>query len=199
MKMEPGQAIAVGGGAAALEALAAALRRLAEGGAAEDALQEIAEAAATGTGADLALVGVRGERALEARIVTAASTSVAAELQGSRVVDARAEEEGLSIGPRLGLAVSMEFPIAVADHDLGRLELFRRAGAFSAEERAFAELAAEHAGVALAGIDGNGDRKPLGAADLLRLGGDALATGLEERRTAEETARLAAQAATARG
>ncbi len=197
--MEPGQAIAVGGGAAVLEALAAALRRLAEGGAAEDALQEIAEAAATGAGADLALVWVRGERSLEVRIVTAASTSVAAELQGSRVGDAGTKEEGRSIGRRLGLAVSMEFPIAVAGHDLGRLELFRRAGAFSSEERAFAELAAEHAGVALAGIDGNGDRRPLGAADLLRLGGDALATGLDERRTAEEIARLAAQATNARG
>src|SRR5436189_4526533 len=199
MKMEPGQAIAVGGGAAVLEALAAALRRLAEGGAAEDVLQEIAEAAATGAGADLALVWIRGERSLEARIVTAASTSVAAELQGSRVGDAETEEEGRSIGRRLGLAVSIEFPITVADHDLGRLELFRRAGAFSPEERAFGELAAEHAGVALAGIDGNGDRRPLGAADLLRLGGDALATGLDERRTAEEFALLAAQATNARG
>ena len=199
MKTEPGPAIAVGGGAAALEALAVALRRLAEGGAAEDALQEIAEAAATGAGADLVLVWVRGERSLEARIVTAASTSVAAELQGSRVGDGGTEQDGGSIGRRLGLAVSIEFPIAVADHDLGRLELFRRAGAFSPEERAFAELAAEHAGVALAGTGGNGDRRPLGAADLLRLGGDALATGLDEGRTAEEIARLAAQATNARG
>ena len=199
MKTEPGQAIAVGGGAAALETLAAALRRLAEGGAVEEALQEIAEAAAAGAGADLVLVWVRGERSLEARIVTAASTSVAAELQGSRVGDPDTEEEGRSIGRRLGLVVSIEFPIAVGDHDLGRLELFRRAGAFSREERAFAELAAEHAGVTLAGIDGNGDRRPLGAADLLRLGGDALATGLDERRTAEEIARLAAQATNAPG
>src|SRR5204863_27501 len=128
MKMEPGQAIAVGGGAAALEALAAALRRLAEGGAAEDALQEIAEAAATGAGADLALVWIRGERSLEVRIVTAASTSVAAELQGSRVADAGTTEEGRSIGRRLGLAASMEFPIAVAGHDPGRPQLRRPAG-----------------------------------------------------------------------
>jgi serine phosphatase RsbU (regulator of sigma subunit) len=199
MKTEAGQAIAVGGGAAALEALAAALRGLAEGGAAEDALREIAEAAATGAAADLVLVWVRGERSLEARIVTAASTSVAAELQGSRVGDAGTEEEVRSIGRRLGLPVSIELPLTVADHDLGRLELFRRAGAFSPEERAFAELAAEHAGVALAGIDGNGDRRTLGAADLLRLGGDALATGLDERRTAEEIARLAAQATNAPG
>ena len=199
MKTEAGQAIAVGGGAAALEALAAALRGLAEGGAAEDALQEIAEAAATGAAADLVLVWVRGERSLEARIVTAASTSVAAELQGSRVGDAGTEEEVRPIGRRLGLPVSIELPLTVADHDLGRLELFRRAGAFSPEERAFAELAAEHAGVALAGIDGNGDRRTLGAADLLRLGGDALATGLDERRTAEEIARLAAQATNAPG
>jgi serine phosphatase RsbU (regulator of sigma subunit) len=198
MKTEPGQAIAVGGVAAALEALAAALRRLAEGGAAEDALQEIAEAAATGAGADLVILWVR-ERSLEARIVTGTSTSVAAELQGSRVGDGGTAEDGRSIGERLGLDVSIDFPIAMADRDLGRLELFRRAGVFSPEERAFAGLAAEHAGVALAGLDGNGDRRPLTAADLLRLGGDALATGLDERRTADEIARLAAEATRACG
>ena len=200
MKTEPGQAIATGGGAAALEALAAALRRQAEGGAAEDALQEVAEAAATGAGADLVVVWIPdAERSLEARIVTGASSSVAAELQGSHVGDAGRAEDGPSIGRQLGLPVSIEFPIAVADHELGRLELFRRDGAFSPEEHAFARLAAEHAGVALAGLGGNGDRRPLAAADLLRLGGDALATGLDERRTAEEIARLAAQATKARG
>lgn len=184
---------------AALEALAGALRRLAEGGAPERALQEIAEGAAIATGADVVVVWLRAERSLEAHTVAAASASVAAELQGSRVDDEGTAEDGRSIGRRLGLAVSIEFPIATADHELGRLELLRRAGAFSAEERAFAGLAAEHAAVALAGLDRNGNRQPLAAAGLLRLGGDALATGLDERRTAEEIARLAAQATAARG
>jgi len=201
MKTEQGQAIAAGGSTAALEALAAAFRRLAEGGAREDALQEIAEAAATAAGADVVVVWVRNdaEQVLEAHTVSAASTSIAAELQGSRAGDEGAAENRRSIGQRLGLAVSIEFPIGAADHELGRLELLRRAGAFSAEERAFGGLAAEHAAIALAGLDGDGERRPLAAADLLRLGGDALATGLDERRTAEEIARLAAQATAARG
>ncbi len=199
MKTEPGQAIAAGGSAAALEALAGALRRLAEGGAPERALQEIAEGAAIAAGAEVVVVWVRAGGSLEAHTVAATSSSVAAELQGSRVDDEGTAEDGRSIGGRLGLAVTIEFPIATADHELGRLELLRRAGAFSAEERAFAGLAAEHAAVALAGLGGNGDRRPLAAAGLLRLGGDALATGVDERRTAEEIARLAAQATAARG
>jgi serine phosphatase RsbU (regulator of sigma subunit) len=200
MKTEPGQAIAAGGSAAALEALAGALRRLAEG-APEDAVQEIAEAAAAASGADVVVLWLRddAERTLEAHTVAAASSSIAAELQGLRVADDGTAEDARSIGRRLGLTVSIEFPIATADHELGRLELFRRAGAFSTEERAFAGLAAEHAAVVLAGLRGNGDRRPLAAAELLRLGGDALATGLDERRTAEEIARLAAQATAARG
>jgi serine phosphatase RsbU (regulator of sigma subunit) len=201
MKTEQGQVIATGGGAAALQALAAALHRLAEGGAQEDALQEIAHAAAAGAGADVVVVWMRsnGARSLEAHTVAAGSTSIAAELQGSRIAEAGTSADGRSIGRRLGLAVSVEFPIAVADHELGQLELFRRAGSFSPEERAFGGLAAEHAGVALAGLGANGARGPLASADLLRLGGDALATGLDERRTAKEIARLAAEATAAPG
>src|SRR5262249_9022231 len=145
MKTEQGQAIAAGGGAAALKALAAALRRLGEGSAPEDALHEIAEAAAAGAGADVVVVWVRanGGPLFEAHTLAAGSTSIAAELQGSRIDDAGMAEDGRSIGRRLGLAVSVDFPIAVADHELGRLELLRRVGPFSPEERAFAGLAAE--------------------------------------------------------
>ena len=70
MKTEQGQGIAAGGGAAALDALAVALRRLAEGGAAEDALHEIARAAAAGAGADVVVVWMRsnGAGSLEAHL-----------------------------------------------------------------------------------------------------------------------------------
>ena len=77
---------------------------------------------------------------------------------------------------------------------------FRRAQPFTAEEEAIGQLAAEHAAVALAGLGGNGKQaSPLRARELLRLGGDALATGLDEQRTAEEIARLAAQGSGAEG
>src|SRR5262249_33538313 len=160
MKTEPGQAIAAGGSAAALEALAGALRRLAEGGAAEHILQEIAEAAVIAAGADVVIIWMRAEGSFEANTVAAVSSSVAAELQGGRVQDDETAKDRRSIARRLGLAVSVEFPIATADHELGRLEFLRRAGAFSAEERAYGGLAAEHAAVALAGLGGHGDPRP---------------------------------------
>src|SRR5207248_447375 len=54
--------------------------------------------------------------------------------------------------------------------------------------------------LALVGLTGNGkDVQTLPAHQLLRLGGDALATGLDERRTAEEVARLAVQGTGAEG
>src|SRR5439155_417369 len=74
------------------------------------------------------------------------------------------------------------------------------AAAAATAEESLGRLAAEHAAVALASLGGNGkSAPPLPARDLLRLGGDALATGLDEQRTAEEIARLAAQASGAVG
>ena len=200
MSTNPGQVTAVVERATALEALAHALRRLADGSSLEDVLEAITEAAAAAAGADVAILRVRedGGEVLEARAVAATSTSIAAQVLGSRVIgsgnDARATAR------RLGLPVSLELPIAARDDLLGCVELYRRAGAFSEDERALARVAAEHAAIALAGFGGNGNGTagPV-AADLLRLGGDALATGLDEERTAEEIARLAAQATAARG
>jgi serine phosphatase RsbU (regulator of sigma subunit) len=98
-----------------------------------------------------------------------------------------------SSGSRLGLSVALALPIALGGRELGRLELFRRAQSFTAEEEALGRLAAAHAALALAGLGGNGKGvSPLPARDLLRLGGDALATGLDEQRTAQEIARLGA-------
>ena len=202
MSIEPGRTTGTAQDATALKSLTAALRRLAEGSSLEEALGAIADAAAAATAAEVAVVRVLDEtgRSLEARAVSASSTSVAAELQGSRMATSADGDALRSTGHRLGLGVALGLPIALRDRELGRLELFRRAQPFTAAEESLGRLAAEHAAVALASLGGNGKgAPPLPARDLLRLGGDALATGLDEQRTAEEIARLAAQASGAVG
>src|SRR4051812_47325694 len=180
----------------ALESLAQALRHLAEGGSADEALRAIAEGAAAGASAEVAVVRVldAGTGVLEARAVAAASTALTAELLGSRrLASSRAAPP---MAAQLGLPVSLELPIALGDRELGVLELLRREPPFTAAEEALGRLAAGHAAVALAGVGGNGKpTHPVPARDVLRLGGDALATGLNEERTAGEIARLAAEGA----
>ena len=201
MSIEPGPTTGTAENGTALEALTGALRRLAEGSSLDEALGAIADAAAAAAAAEVAVVRVLDQtgRSLEARAVSASSTSVAAELQGSRMASDDADALR-STGYRLGLDVAFGLPIALGDREFGRLELFRRAQSFTAAEQSLGRLAAEHAAVALAGLGGNGKgAPPLPARDLLRLGGDALATGLDEQRTAEEIARLAAQGSGAEG
>ena len=201
MSSEPAQTTGSTEGAAALGELARALRRLAEGSSVDDVLRSIADATSVAVGADVVVVRVldEGGSLLEARAVSASSTSVAAELQGSRTATGAGPEALRSAGHRVGLGVALELPIAFGERELGRLELFRRALPFTAAEEAIGRLAAEHAAVALVGTGGNGKgAETFAAGDLLRLGGDALASGLDEERTAEEIARLAVQGTGAR-
>jgi len=183
----------------ALEVLGSALRRLAEGSADEDGLRTIAEAVSAATGAEVVVLRLLDELAgfFEAHAVAASSTAVAAELQGSRLAAETAAEHTLrpSAG-RLGFDVVLEVPIVVGDRVLGRLELLRRAQPFTATEEALARLAAAYAALALGGLGRNGKGAyTLPSRELLRLGGDALAAGLDERRTADQVALLAAQGA----
>ncbi|TML47069.1 MAG: hypothetical protein E6G19_00360, partial [Actinobacteria bacterium] len=138
MSIESGRTTGAAEGAAALAALTSALRRLAEGSPLDDALETIAEAAAAAVSAEVVVVRVLDEsrRSLEARAVSASSTSIAAELQGSRVAPYEDGDVLRSTGYRLGLSVSLALPIALGDRALGRLELFRRAQPFTAEEEA---------------------------------------------------------------
>src|SRR5438477_129933 len=202
MSIDSGRTRGMAERAVALEGLTGALRRLAEGSSLDDALAAIAEAIAGAAAAEVVVVRVLDEsgRSLEARAVSASSTSVAAELQGSRITPFADGDALRSTGFRLGLSVALALPIALEDRELGRLELFRREQSFTAEEETLGRLAAEHAAVALAGLRGNGKGvSALPGRDLLRLGGDALATGLDEERTAQEIARLAAQGSGAEG
>jgi serine phosphatase RsbU (regulator of sigma subunit) len=202
MSIDPGRTKGAAEGATAIEALTRGLSRLAEGGSPEDALEAIAEATAAATTAEVVVVRVlaEGGRWLEARAVSASSTSVAAELQGSRVAPFADGDAVRSTGHRLGFDVALALPITLGGRELGRLELFRHALSFTTEEETIGRLAAEHAAIALAGLGGNGKGvSPLPARELLRLGGDALATGLDVQRTAEEIARLAAEGSGAEG
>jgi serine phosphatase RsbU (regulator of sigma subunit) len=196
MSIDPGRTKVAVEGATALEALAGALSRLAEGGSLDETLEAIAAATAASVSTEVVVVRVLDEsgRWLEAHAVSASRTSVAAELLGSRAA-AFADRDALrSTGKRLGFDVALGVPIAVGERELGRLELYRHAQVFGTEEETLVRLAAGHAAVALAGLGRNGQgRSPLPAHELLRLGGDALATGFDEQRTAEEIARLAAQ------
>ena len=201
MSSEPAQTTGSTETTAGLGELARALRRVAEGSSLDDVLRSIADATLVAAAADIVVVRVPDDEGglLEARAVSASSTSVAAELQGSRTAADAGPDALHSAGQRLGFGVALELPIAFGDRELGRLELFRRARSFTAADEAIGRLAAEHAAVALAGTGGKGaGAHELPAGDLLRLGGDALASAFDENRTTEEIARLAVQGTGAR-
>jgi serine phosphatase RsbU (regulator of sigma subunit) len=189
--------------AAPLEALGGALRQLAEGRPVDEALRRIANVVSTWAAADVVVVRVLDEsdRSLDARAVVASSAAVAAGLQASRVPDTDDGDDALAaIARRLGLDVVLELPIGMGERVLGRLELLRHGRPFDSGEQALARLACDYAILALAGLRGNGKGLYRPAPrELLRLGGDALAAGLDERRTAEQIALLAAQGTGAAG
>src|SRR2546425_9361611 len=194
MSSEPAQTTGSTETTAALGELARALRRVAEGSSLDDALRSIADATLVAAAADVVVVRVTDDEGglLEARAVSASSTSVAAELQGSRTAAGAGPDALLLPGQRLGFGVALELPIAFGDRELGRLELFRRARSFTAADEAIGRLAAAHAAVALAGTGGDrggGHRLPAGS--LLGLRGDALATAVDQEGTAEGSTRPA--------
>src|SRR2546430_4048453 len=202
MSSEPAQTTGTTETTAALGELARALRRVAEGSSLDDALRSIADATLVAAAADVVVVRVLDDEGalLEARAVSASSTSVAAELQGSRTAPGAGPDALRSAGQRLGFGAALELPIGIGERELGRLELFRRARSFTAADEAIGRLAAEHAAVALAGTGGNGaaaHQPP--ARDLLRPRGDALARAVDEERTTEGSARLAGSGEGARG
>ncbi len=177
-----------------LLALGSAARRLAAGAPLEEGLQAIASAVRDGAGADVALIRLVDDatHALEARHVVATSSALAAELQGSRV-PLGVDSDPAQVAQRLGLGGGLDVPILVGETLRGRLEVYRATGGFGIADDALVRLAAEYAALALVSAGDGGRAHALAATQLLRLGGDALATGVDERRTAEQIALLAAQ------
>jgi serine phosphatase RsbU (regulator of sigma subunit) len=205
MAVEPGQREQTGSPAVpprALEALAAAAVDAGGG----DALAPLVHAAGVEASADAVIVRTVDHEWLVARSVWSTSASLRAELEGSRfplaelpvaeIADAGSlpGQPGRAV-ERLGVAGVLLIPLTAGGRPLGTLELLRRLTPFDEEERAFARLAAAHVALVLA--LGAGDAVGAGTAgadEALRLVGEALAAGADERAVSEQVTRLAAEA-----
>jgi serine phosphatase RsbU (regulator of sigma subunit) len=175
--------------AEALAVLARAARSLAVGAAVEETVAELADAAARGAGAEVAVIWLpEGDGSLVARSIAAASAGLSAELQGLRVASPAAA--AAVVRARLdesaeGLSVSFE-----AARGQGLLELARRGAPFERDELRLATLAAELAGLAArlqAGVAAG--RSGHGVLDVV---GDALAALASDGAAPARVARLAA-------
>ena len=191
---------------AALDAVAAASRALAEGRTLQDALAAITEAAASATGSEVVVARVLDAEAgqLKARAVWAALPAVAAELEGSRFPAAElppAEGDDLAGLPaavrraaeRARLGAVLQVPVVLDGRPAASLELMRPRGRFTADERVLARLLAHQVGLAVRAFTDEGPGAANGAGTL-ELAGEALAAGADELRTAEQVTRLAAEA-----
>lgn len=146
----------------------------------------------------------RGE--LVARAV-AGNAALAAEIEGSRVLDAAPDEQideveqlspGLRrIAERAGARATFVVPIRIEGQVAALLELHRGGGPFSPTEREAATVAAGQAGLVLRAYS-EGTATGLSSSALM-LTAEALAAGGDELRGAERIARLAADATGASG
>src|SRR5919206_271108 len=192
--------------AAALDAVAAATRALAEGPTLRGALATIAEAAASATGSEVVVARVleADSGQLKARAVWATSAAVAAELEGSRfpAAELRPEEADEVAGlpeavaraaERAHLGAVLQVPVVLDGRPVASLELMRPRGRFGADERVLARLLAHQVGLAVRAFGSEGPEAENGVGTL-ELAGEALAAGADELRTAEQVTRLAAEA-----
>jgi serine phosphatase RsbU (regulator of sigma subunit) len=194
-----------------LESLAAAGRRLTDAATLDEALAELARAAAAATGAALAVVRVPDRSGgLPARGVWSSSAALGAELEGSRLLadelgtDEYSESDELPaalrrLAERSGAAGVAVMPELADGRMLASLELMRPGEPFSPTDRMVARIAAREAGLLVRvferpGDPVNGDHGPFAA---LELAGRALTAGTEEGRSAERIARLTAEVTSA--
>ena len=191
-----------GGGA---EALAEAATLVTQEATLDGALRAIAEGAAGGARADLAVVRVldRERGVLAARAVFARSTARAAEVEGSQIPLGEIELAEIDDAARLPAAVRqaaargrfgvvLQVPAAVNGEIVGTLELMRMRKRFEEGERLLARLAASQLRLALHAFEPARDGVPAKALELV---GEALAAGADDDgRLAYEIARLAASA-----
>jgi serine phosphatase RsbU (regulator of sigma subunit) len=195
----------VGTAETALDAFTEAGERLARSDSLDEALGEIARAAAAASGAELVVVRVLdSDGFLRARAVTAASQALAAEIEGSRYPLADPEggaEKALAeavdrTAARLGAESGLVVPVLAGTRTVGSVEVYRSRAPLGARGEQVARLAAAQAALAVRAFRGPGARTNGAAAGLgsLDLAGDALAAGLEQARTADQIARLAADA-----
>ena len=203
MSIDRGRTKRAAEGATALEALTGALRQMAEVASPDDALEAIAEATAGATAAEAVVVRVlaegrplaRSSRGSGRRRPPSPPNCRGSRLRRSEDGDAvalqrapawirrRARAADRARGPRARPVGAL--PACAVLHDRTRDP--RAAGCRACRDRA-------------GGLGGNGKGvSPLPARELLRLGGDALATGLDVQRTADEIARAGGPGKRCRG
>jgi serine phosphatase RsbU (regulator of sigma subunit) len=177
---------------AALDALARSARSLATEAPAELTFDGLAEAAAMGTAAELAVVWLpERDGALTARAVWAVSAGLAAEVDGLSVEPPDGPEQ--LVADRLDESaqlLTVSFPAADGE---GVLALGRRGPAFDREDVRLATVAAELAGLA-SRLDGAAAVAG-GGSGILDVAGDALAAVAADDGAPARVARLAAVAA----
>jgi serine phosphatase RsbU (regulator of sigma subunit) len=190
-----------------LESLAAATRNLSGAENLDEALAALTRAAAAATGATLSVVRVNdGMGGFPARGVWSTSAALAAELEGSRLLQEElGKEEQHQLGKlpapvrrlaeRSGSSAVLVVPALGSEGIAASLELMRPSEPFSATERMLAEIAVNHAALLVRAFERAngvaGGESTVAAA--LELAGRALTAGTEEARSAERIARLAAE------
>ncbi len=195
--------MAVGAQRPPIEALADAARQVAAGSDLRAALAAIAAATAHALGAELVAVRVLGDDGtLVARAVAPQESVFAAEVAGTRGSSARfadglASEAVLRAAGQVGAAV-LAVPAHTGDRLVGAVEVVREEP-FGDAEVAFATLAAAQVGLAVRalapGAFAAADSRRLAWLDLA---GEALASGWDVHRTAEQALRIATAATGAR-
>jgi len=190
---------------AALQSLATAGRELAHVDDLDAALGALAAAAASGTGATLAVIRVaeRGGAELLTRGVWAASPALRAELEGSSLPADVIGTEELSdsdefpeairrLARRWGASRVLLCPVGSGGKAIASLELARAGEPFSGSDILLARLIANQSALlvrAIESTDGHVDEG--GRTGMLELAGRALASVAEEARSGERIARLA--------
>lgn len=192
-----------------LEALAGGLAALVSGGELAVVLAAIADAAVAATGSELAVIREADRSgSLVARAVAGETSTLAAELEGSRLEAGNGDVERLfdllhdeapaavaRAGARVGAEAAVVLPAGTGLTAVC-LELYRRDGGFPARALAAGRLAAAHAALAFALARSR--EEEAASEDRARhsvdLAGTALAAGSNESEAAEQVVALACEA-----
>jgi serine phosphatase RsbU (regulator of sigma subunit) len=188
----------------ALAALARAVTSAAQRPTLAGALDDLAEAARTVAGAEVAIIRIPSGDGLEA-VAVAGPVALAAELEGTRLLADELPEATVATLDRLPAAVRraagrsgaravLLVPVR-ADGLAASLELYRAGTAFTELERLSAELAGGLAALVLRAFAGGAAAAVTSARPALELAGEALAAVLDEAHAASDLARVAAKVA----